>query len=1418
MATTVVGKASVKLEADSSGFSKSVSSAIDGASGALNKLSVSFYRLGNDLSIAISAPITAALTKITSEYLALQDKVKEAAVLSVDFNPDFGKFNAGVQVASQKIEEISRKTALTSKFGATEIAGAGVALAQAGFNAEQVVGNIPLIVNLATAGFLGIQEAAQIATTATVGFGLDINTQLSQVSDIVLTVASKTNAEVKDLGEAFKYIAPIAGAYKVSIVDVSSALGALAQVGIKGSLGGTGIKSIFGGLLNPSKQARAELAALGVNAVTAEGNLKPLAVIFKQIAEGEELLGRNANYLKLFGLRGGPAAAALISDFKKGLLEGGKSTFTGLQDLLGAQGEGVAGFAANLSKSISESTSFKLKEFINFLKEIGFQVINSGLLKSLTDLVEKVQSTLRKLIAVNPDIIKSIAKFALIAVAIGPIVRVVGFLTQLLNPLAIVIGTLGSVAGVFAAGLLVIGGAFVLAYKFSEPFRDLLDYLKLKLEFLFDSFRAGSGVIKESFLAKLKEAGEYLGGKFVEAFILIDKFLTTNKQSFINFGKAVGDALSGLKDVVLALFPFLGAFVGIIAGALVGAVRIATPVLHTLAGVFRTIAEAIKDLRLLVPDQAVLLIAFGVFAAIKAAIEIGKVVTVVRELATAFKLVKAAGLGEGLLKQVAQAFALRSAAAEGLASLTTGTLTKTGAKAANAAGSATKAGGNAIGLVGVGEAGAAGSLASVAGAVGGLLPLLGLAAAATGVVAIGYFAWLKPILEARKAVRDVKDETANIGALFKKDITTGLDLTLDPATLGAQLLEKSSFIKKKQLDDLRKIGLDDAAKLGSLVINGQAGAVDFINQLALKGGLGLDKNINIKKDSALALIERTNKLREAGLGNNTAIDSQTIADATAPRLEIINGQLNDAARNASDKLIQRAIQKGLKNQDFSKDIQSLFGANGSIVTSFVTESVASEKAIQIQFERLNKINPENAAKVTAINTAVLTDSFGKTFQDVANELNKTGKIKLPDGAIIKLSDLVKPGALQELSSLVKDNLGDVIKIFKDTRTEAQKVGDAFDTLKTKLDKIFGTNTKAQAELFGLQTDKALKDLLTEATTATDTQTGDVTEVTPATAIADPNEKQRLAAAKLRVDFNKVANDFLDSLIQSGKAGSSIDELVTKSHTYIESLKGVATSLGIPFSDLRVEFDKISALPFLAKIETDADKAVEALKKTGIDVGTLEGILLDFKRQDFDPNISLNGYGLTTEQIATLRASLLATATKETVAKIKVDTNQGEFQTFLGALHRLDQSIVTIYVHALATGDKLTQDLIASGALVAPLAGEFQTPLAEGGIFNRATSAIVGEDGPEAVIPLSKPARARELLRQSGLADFILKNRDNLLANTDSSGISITDQVSGGKSTNLNNTYNIYGTSPEAVASEINARNKASLRRSELLQG
>lgn len=80
--------------------------------------------------------------------------------------------------------------------------------------------------------------------------------------------------------------------------------------------------------------------------------------------------------------------------------------------------------------------------------------------------------------------------------------------------------------------------------------------------------------------------------------------------------------------------------------------------------------------------------------------------------------------------------------------------------------------------------------------------------------------------------------------------------------------------------------------------------------------------------------------------------------------------------------------------------------------------------------------------------------------------------------------------------------------------------------------------------------------------------------------------------------------------------------------------------------------------------------------------------------------------------------------------------------------------------------------------------------ADGGIIRRPTVGLVGEAGPEVIIPLTRPARARQLADQSGLTSILAQ------------------ALPGGKATqaargDVHNTWHIYGNSdPEQTAKRI----------------
>ena len=115
---------------------------------------------------------------------------------------------------------------------------------------------------------------------------------------------------------------------------------------------------------------------------------------------------------------------------------------------------------------------------------------------------------------------------------------------------------------------------------------------------------------------------------------------------------------------------------------------------------------------------------------------------------------------------------------------------------------------------------------------------------------------------------------------------------------------------------------------------------------------------------------------------------------------------------------------------------------------------------------------------------------------------------------------------------------------------------------------------------------------------------------------------------------------------------------------------------------------------------------------------------------------------------------------ETARQLGLTT--GEVDKIIGALLKIpapkQSGVTSTSLTRLEEFNKELQDTIYLQSLIDPTYNPRgpggQQRYAYGGIVTSPTSALIGEDGPEAVIPLSKPARAAQLLNQSGLSDMM----------------------------------------------------------------
>ena len=165
---------------------------------------------------------------------------------------DFEAAMSQVQAISGSTQsDLTRLTAkakemgATTKFTAAESAEAFNYMAMAGWNAEQMMGGIEGILNLAAASGEDLGTTSDIVTDALTAFGLKAS-DATHFSDVLAQASSSANTDVGMMGETFKYVASMAGS---------------------------------------SSGAADAIAALGVNFYDSAGNARPLGTVMGELRE-----------------------------------------------------------------------------------------------------------------------------------------------------------------------------------------------------------------------------------------------------------------------------------------------------------------------------------------------------------------------------------------------------------------------------------------------------------------------------------------------------------------------------------------------------------------------------------------------------------------------------------------------------------------------------------------------------------------------------------------------------------------------------------------------------------------------------------------------------------------------------------------------------------------------------------------------------------------------------------------------------------------------------------------------------------------------------------------------------------------------------------------------------------------------------
>ncbi|AKS69301.1 hypothetical protein NP71_06955 [Staphylococcus schleiferi] len=444
--------------------------------------------VGKSMTLHVTAPVAAGFGLAAKKSIDFDDSMRKVKATS-------GATSGEFQQLRDKALEMGAKT----KFSASQSAEALNYMALAGWDTKDMLNGIDGVMQLAAASGEDLGAVSDIVTDSLTAFGLKAKDS-GHFADVLAQTSSKANTDVRGLGEAFKYAAPVAGALGYTVEDTSIAIGLMSNAGIKGEKAGTALRTMFTNLAKPTKAMKNEMEKLGISITDSNGKMLPMRDVMDQLRGKFKGLSKDQQAsaaATIFGKEAMSGALAVINasdeDYKK--LTKSIDNSTGASERMSKEMEGGIGGSIRRMKSAIESMAISIGDVL------------APHIRRAADLLASLADKFTSMPGWAKTAVVGIGVFA---AALGPLILTMGAFTAsigsiigTLGPLMLdiklaggLMGFLGTKAPLAAKGLTLvgtafkfmlgpiglaiaavaaIGTAFVIAYKKSETFRNIVN-------------------------------------------------------------------------------------------------------------------------------------------------------------------------------------------------------------------------------------------------------------------------------------------------------------------------------------------------------------------------------------------------------------------------------------------------------------------------------------------------------------------------------------------------------------------------------------------------------------------------------------------------------------------------------------------------------------------------------------------------------------------------------------------------------------------------------------------------------------------------------------------------------------------------------------------------------------------------------
>ncbi|WP_395152280.1 phage tail tape measure protein [uncultured Allofournierella sp.] len=380
-------------------------------------------------------PLSAAVTGIGVAGLKV----------ATDFETAMSSVKAITGATGEEFELLREKAidlGATTAFSSGEVAEAMTEMGKAGWSTQQILDGMSGVLDATAASGESLGSVATIVADSITGFGLAASDS-ARVADLLTQAANSGTIGITDLGESYKYIAPIAQSMGMSIEDVTTAISAMSMAGIKGSQAGTAIRTVLTNMAKPTDTVATAMDNLGISITNSDGTFKSLDEIVTIMRTSFSGLTDDQKAYYATALAGKEGMSGLLS-----LLNLTQAEY----DALSASMNNCSGVAGETAAVMQDNLQSKVEQMGGALETLAIKLADY-VIPFLTKLVEKVTSAIDAFTNFSPGVQKAVLVIGSIVAAAGPVLIVVGKIIS-------AVGTIMSIVPKLAGVMNVVKGAF----------------------------------------------------------------------------------------------------------------------------------------------------------------------------------------------------------------------------------------------------------------------------------------------------------------------------------------------------------------------------------------------------------------------------------------------------------------------------------------------------------------------------------------------------------------------------------------------------------------------------------------------------------------------------------------------------------------------------------------------------------------------------------------------------------------------------------------------------------------------------------------------------------------------------------------------------------------------------------------------